>query len=143
MDGSTGFGDDNVIQNNWMGLDAEGNVLGNAQHGMMMSSNADHNLIGGTGANKGNVVGGTPSGYAGITVQQTRINNTITYSMDDDAGGRFAIDSSSGVVTLVGGLDFATAASHHVTVLGGLSCCGRSAAGRSSRRSPAACRRGG
>ncbi|MGI9506241.1 MAG: cadherin domain-containing protein, partial [Geminicoccaceae bacterium] len=42
----------------------------------------------------------------------------FTYSLTDDAGGRFAIDSGTGEVTVVDGdlLDFETAASHDITV---------------------------
>ena len=40
----------------------------------------------------------------------------VTYSLTDDAGGRFAINSSTGVVTLASALDFETAASHTITV---------------------------
>ena len=43
-------------------------------------------------------------------------NNTITYTLDDDAGGRFAIDSITGVVTVNAALDYETATSHNVTV---------------------------
>ena len=45
-------------------------------------------------------------------------NNTITYSLDDNAGGRFTIDSSTGVVTVADGtlLDREAAASHDITV---------------------------
>ena len=44
--------------------------------------------------------------------------NTITYSLDDNAGGRFAIDGSTGVVTVADGtlLDREVAASHNITV---------------------------
>ena len=42
--------------------------------------------------------------------------DTIAYSLDDNAGGRFAIDGSSGVVTVSGSLDFESASSHNVTV---------------------------
>jgi len=44
--------------------------------------------------------------------------DTVTYSLDDDAGGRFAIDSSTGVVTVADGtlLDFETGSSHNTTV---------------------------
>ena len=44
--------------------------------------------------------------------------NTVTYSLVDDAGGRFAINGSSGVVTVADGslLDREAAASHDITV---------------------------
>ncbi|MBL4850880.1 MAG: cadherin domain-containing protein [Gammaproteobacteria bacterium] len=41
---------------------------------------------------------------------------TVTFSLLDDAGGRFAIDPGTGVVTVAGPLDFETATSHVVTV---------------------------
>jgi hypothetical protein len=46
-------------------------------------------------------------------------NNTITYSLSDDAGGRFSIDASTGVVTVGNAalLDYETSTSHLVTVL--------------------------
>jgi hypothetical protein len=40
--------------------------------------------------------------------------DSVAYSLDDSAGGRFAIDSSSGLVTVSGSLDFETASSHTV-----------------------------
>ena len=41
---------------------------------------------------------------------------TISYSLDDSAGGRFAIHATTGVVTVNGALDYETASSHSVTV---------------------------
>lgn len=42
----------------------------------------------------------------------------MTYTLDDNAGGRFAIDSVTGVVTVANGslLDYETATSHNITV---------------------------
>ena len=77
IDGSTGFGDNNTIQNNWVGIDAEGNVLGNTEHGIMMSSTADNNQIGGTGQHDGNVVGGALPGFSGVIIQIGSNNNVI------------------------------------------------------------------
>ncbi|MGI9418177.1 MAG: calcium-binding protein, partial [Geminicoccaceae bacterium] len=44
--------------------------------------------------------------------------DTLSYSLADDAGGRFAIDSATGEVTVADGslLDYETATSHDVTV---------------------------
>jgi T5SS/PEP-CTERM-associated repeat protein len=44
--------------------------------------------------------------------------HAITYSLTDDAGGRFAIDANTGVVTVADGskLDFETSQSHQITV---------------------------
>ena len=44
--------------------------------------------------------------------------DTVTYSLTDDAGGRFAIHPTTGVVTVANGalLNYETAASHGITV---------------------------
>jgi hypothetical protein len=60
-----------------------------------------------------------PIGTAvGITALATDadISDTVTYSLDDDAGGLFAIDANTGVVSVAGTLDAETATSHNVTV---------------------------
>ena len=59
---------------------------------------------------------GTLVGITASAVDADATNNAITYSLDNDAGGRFAIDSSSGVVTLAGALDAEIATSHTITV---------------------------
>jgi hypothetical protein len=53
----------------------------------------------------------------GITASATDsdLGDTVTYSLDDDADGLFAIDAA-GVVTLVGSVDAETAASHDIVV---------------------------
>ncbi len=43
-------------------------------------------------------------------------NNTITYSLDSNAGGLFAINSSTGVVTVAAAFDYETANNHSITV---------------------------
>jgi hypothetical protein len=45
--------------------------------------------------------------------------DTVTYSLSDDAGGRFAIDPNTGIVTVANAslLDFETNASHSITVV--------------------------
>jgi hypothetical protein len=55
-------------------------------------------------------------GVTGSATDADATTNTITYSLDDDAGGRFAINSSTGVVTVAGAIDRETAASHTITV---------------------------
>jgi subtilisin-like proprotein convertase family protein len=42
--------------------------------------------------------------------------DTVTYELTDNAGGLFAIDVNSGVVTVAGSLDFETTTSHSITV---------------------------
>ncbi|MEZ6116497.1 MAG: tandem-95 repeat protein, partial [Pirellulaceae bacterium] len=59
---------------------------------------------------------GTSIGVSILATDADATNNTVTYALDDDAGGRFAIDLNSGVVTVVGGLDYETATSHNITV---------------------------
>ena len=57
----------------------------------------------------------------GITASATDadVSDSVTYTLSDDASGRFAIDSSTGVVTVADGtkLDYETATSHSITVL--------------------------
>ena len=69
---------------------------------------------------------GTVSEYAlnGATVGITALatdgdtSDTVTYSLTDDAGGRFAIDANSGIITVANNslLDFETSTSHNVSV---------------------------
>lgn len=57
-------------------------------------------------ATVGTVVG-TPTGYT----------SGSTKSLSNNAGGRFAINSSTGQITVAGALDFETATSHQITVV--------------------------
>ncbi|MCP3856950.1 MAG: hypothetical protein GY698_19815, partial [Actinomycetia bacterium] len=43
--------------------------------------------------------------------------DTVTYSLSDDAGGLFTIDTNTGIITVANALDYETATSHSVTVL--------------------------
>ncbi len=54
----------------------------------------------------------------GITGHAVDLDGTasVTYSLDDDAGGRFTIDANTGVVTVAGAIDRETAASYNITV---------------------------
>ncbi len=65
-----------------------------------------------------NAVVGTTVGITALASDADATNNTITYTLDDNAGGRFAIDGSTGVVTVADGtlLDREAAASHNITV---------------------------
>lgn len=57
----------------------------------------------------------------GITAKATDAdgtNNTVTYSLSNSAGGRFKINTTTGVITLaIANLDYETATSHTITVL--------------------------
>ena len=61
---------------------------------------------------------GTLVGVTAVAVDPDGTNNAITYSLDDSAGGRFAINASTGVVTVANGalLDYEAASSHQITV---------------------------
>ena len=63
-----------------------------------------------------NAVNGTTVGITAAATDADATTNAITYSLDDNAGGRFAINSSSGVVTVAGAIDRETAASYNITV---------------------------
>ena len=61
----------------------------------------------------------TPGAVVGITASASdddATTNAVTYSLTSNPGGLFAIDATTGVVTLAGSLDFETATSHDITV---------------------------
>ncbi len=60
---------------------------------------------------------GTVVGVVAHAVDGDSSNSTITYSLLDDAGGLFVIDSVSGVITVNGALDYENAQSHTVIAL--------------------------
>jgi hypothetical protein len=63
-----------------------------------------------------NAVDGTAIGQ--VEAADPDSGETFTYALLDDAGGRFAIDASTGLVTVANGalLDYETAAQHSITV---------------------------
>ena len=67
IDGSTGFGDNNIIQNNWVGFDAAGVQRGNAEHGIMVAADATGNIV------RDNVSAG--NGISGIIIKDGNVNN--------------------------------------------------------------------
>jgi Ca2+-binding RTX toxin-like protein len=73
-----------------------------------------------TDATVNTVMEGSANGVVvGITASATEPKTgTVAYSLSDDAGGRFAIDAATGVVTVADGskLNFEVAASHQITV---------------------------
>ncbi len=54
----------------------------------------------------------------GVTALATDADgtDTVTYSLDTNAGGLFAIDSATGVITVAGAIDRETAASYTITI---------------------------
>ncbi len=54
----------------------------------------------------------------GLASDADATTNTITYTLDDNAGGRFTIDANTGVVTVLDGslLNYEAATSHSITI---------------------------
>jgi hypothetical protein len=65
-----------------------------------------------------NAANGTVVGITALGTDAD-VGATVTYSLSNDAGGRFAINASTGVITVANGtlLDAETATSHNVTVV--------------------------
>ncbi|MFN9911746.1 MAG: cadherin repeat domain-containing protein, partial [Pirellulaceae bacterium] len=80
--------------------------------GTVTDSNATSNSVAENAAN------GTAVGVTASASDADATNNTITYSLDDNAGGRFTINSSTGIVTVANSslLNFEAATSHNITV---------------------------
>ncbi|MGH6649416.1 DUF4347 domain-containing protein, partial [Aquabacterium sp.] len=66
-----------------------------------------------------NATNGTVVGITANATDADGTTNTITYSLSDNAGGRFAINASTGVVTVANGslLNYEAATSHAITVV--------------------------
>jgi hypothetical protein len=63
-----------------------------------------------------NAVVGTVVGVRVESVDGDVTHNLVTYRLDNDAGGRFAIDANTGVVTVAGGLNAEASLQHTLTV---------------------------
>ncbi len=65
-----------------------------------------------------NAATGTVVGVTAFAIDADGTNNEVSYSLDDDASGRFAIDSTTGVVTVAdgSGLNYESVTSHAITV---------------------------
>jgi trimeric autotransporter adhesin len=59
---------------------------------------------------------GTVVGVRGRAVDADATNSTVTYTLDDSAGGRFAVDTSTGILTVAGLLNAEAALTHTVLV---------------------------
>jgi Ca2+-binding RTX toxin-like protein len=79
-----------------------------------ISAVSDSNSVG--NAIDENSLTGTVVGITASARDLDATNNTVTYSLTNDAGGRFAINSS-GVVTVAGALDYEAAPSRSISVL--------------------------
>ncbi len=65
-----------------------------------------------------NAATGTTVGITAIAIDADATTNTMTYSLDDNAGGRFTINSASGVVTVLDGslLNYESVTQHSIIV---------------------------
>ncbi len=65
-----------------------------------------------------NVANGTAVGITAMAVDYDATSNSITYALADDAGGRFAIDGQTGVVTVANSslFNYELATSHTIVV---------------------------
>ncbi|PLK49628.1 cadherin domain-containing protein [Uliginosibacterium sp. TH139] len=81
--------------------------------GAVTDSNAAANLV------SENAASGSPVGLSASATDADASHNSVSYSLSDDAGGRFAIDAVSGVISVANGalLDFEAASRHTITVL--------------------------
>jgi hypothetical protein len=59
---------------------------------------------------------GTVVGITAFAEDNDATNNTITYTLDDNAGGQFTINASTGVVTVAGAIDREAGATRSITV---------------------------
>ncbi len=59
---------------------------------------------------------GSSVGITALAIDNDGTNNTVTYFLDDDDGGRFAIDQATGIVTTTMLLDFESQNSHQIIV---------------------------
>ena len=63
-----------------------------------------------------NATVGTIVGLTALASDADATTSAVSYTLDDDASGRFAIDAMTGVVTVAGPLDFEATTSHSVIV---------------------------
>ncbi|MCG8358940.1 MAG: cadherin domain-containing protein, partial [Kiloniellales bacterium] len=89
----------------------DGPIAG-AQVGAVTDSNAATNSVSESAAN------GTAVGVTALATDADATDD-VTYSLSDNAGGRFTIDANTGVITVADTslLDYETATSHQVTVV--------------------------
>ncbi len=79
-----------------------------------VSAVADNHVAANTVAENSAV--GTVVGITALASDADATTNAVTYALDINAGGRFAINATSGVISVAGALDYETAISHNVTV---------------------------
>jgi Ca2+-binding RTX toxin-like protein len=84
-------------------------------HQTPTNPNAPTNLVDGNAVVNSVKEDATIGATVGITASATA-PGALTYSLTDNADGKFAINASTGVVSVAGVLDYETASSHNITV---------------------------
>ncbi len=85
----------NIVQGNWIGLDASGGAQGNSFHGIGIDSSASGNLIGGTVANSGNRIGNNTWDGIAITNAGSTGNSIIGNTITGNGGLGIDIDNNN------------------------------------------------
>lgn len=114
----TDAGADNIYKVTVLAVDALGNAAAET-YNISVTDVAPSVPTDTNGASGGVVKEGAANGaLVGITADAIEGGGPLAYSLLDDAGGRFAINAATGVVTVLNGslLDFETAASHQITI---------------------------
>src|SRR5947207_11839801 len=62
-----------------------------------------------------NAAVGTHVGVTAFASDADATTNAVSYSLTDNAGGKFAIDATTGVVTVAGAIDREAGTSTHIT----------------------------
>ena len=86
----------NVFKGNWIGVDVNGDALGNGDHGIRLMEDAANNVIGGTSAGEANVIAN--NGMDGVTMVGAGIGNSVRGNQFFSNGG-LAIDLENDGVT--------------------------------------------
>ncbi len=110
-------GQDNIYDVIVLASDASNNF--NAEHYAIQVKDVAPGTIADVNGGADHVLEGSNAGtLVGITASSNDGAGTTTYSLTDDAGGRFQINATTGVVSVKNGslIDFETATSHSITV---------------------------
>ncbi len=99
---SSSFATNNVVQGNYIGVDAAGTAaLGNTLQGIIISSSSSNNVIGGSVSGAGNVISGNSN--SGVTIVNGSTGNQLLGNLiGTDYTGTVAIPNSQDGVVLGG-----------------------------------------
>jgi VCBS repeat-containing protein len=99
--GGFGGGDNNIIENNWVGIDATGAARPNADNGILITDAASNNII------RNNVVSGNAT--AGIVIRNTGSDNNV---VEGNLIG-VSVDGSTSVGNATSGIEISDGASNN------------------------------